>query len=429
MLAHNEDWLINSSELAAHFTKNESSRGKLFIFPKAESTAEAGNVADSTLSALNADQRAIFDTCLKVMNNPVKVVHLHYNIADTRVSRSVLTTSTEYPDFWVSLGGSTDPLRLSTRSDGELRLLVTNVLSALQADIRATLLGCDLSTEAAIVFLAVLDQIRRSFLISMVRHLEPITIFSVDDIIDRLNESGEEDFRWALTFVDKLLPIPIKEWNVVKDPRPALLELVQAEIIEAIDEDGSSFGLTEAGYLLAETYRMAESRVVILTTYLTPDEEMIQEVFFLYRSAIDLILVQMSGAEASLVTMLPADLEKLLRYIFAVPFIDEDSETEQTTQEQMLPETPKQKEDLPPVDKNAAETGFPVPPVPPSLGSPTATQEQDWYISRGEEQFGPYSDADMIDFARQGNLHPEDLIWSMKTGDWVRADTIKGFFQ
>lgn len=428
MQAHNDHWLISSSELAAHFAQNEGSRGKLFVFPETERTTEAGKVAESSLSELDKDQRALFDTCIDIMNNPAKVVHLHYNIADTRVSRSVVTASSELPGLWVTLGGSTDPLRLSTRSEGELRLLVTNVLSALQADVRSTLLGCDLSTGAAIVFLAVLDQVRRSFLISMVRHLEPITVFSVEDIIDRLNEAGEEDFRWALSFVDKLLPIPVKEWNVVNDPRPALLELVQAEIIEAIDEDGNSFGLTEAGLLLAETYRMAESRVVMLSTYLTPEENMIQEVFFLFRSAIDLFLVQMSGAEASLVSMLPADLEKLLRYIFALPVIDDESRTEQSAQEEGAPEIPKQAESQSSADKEVVETGPPAPDVPSSTEPSTATLEQRWYVSRGEEQYGPYADEDMISFARQGNLHPKDLVWSESTGDWVRAESVSMFF-
>jgi hypothetical protein len=51
-----------------------------------------------------------------------------------------------------------------------------------------------------------------------------------------------------------------------------------------------------------------------------------------------------------------------------------------------------------------------------------------WYISRGEEQYGPYTDEDMFSFAQQGNLHPEDLIWSEETGDWVRADSVGMFF-
>lgn len=426
MQAHNEDWLINSSELAAHFAKNKSSRGKLFAFPEFDSTAEAVKMAESALSELGEDQRVIFDTCLKVMNNPNKVVHLHYNIADTRVSRSVVTASSEYPGLWVMLGGSNEPFRLSTRSEGELRLLVTNILSALQAEVRSTLLGCDLSTEAAIVFLAVLDQIRRSFLISLVRHLEPLAVFSLEDIIDRLNEAEKEDYRWALSFVDKLLPIPIKEWGVVKEPRPALLELIQAGIIEAIDEEGKSFGLTEAGCLLAETYRMAVSQVLMLTTFLTPEEEMVQEVFFLFRSATDLFLVQMSGAEASLVSMLPADLEKLLRYIFAMPMVEDASEEELLALEKLDVEF-KSGNDISQVESKSSVSADTSPFHEAS--TPLSSLDQSWHIFRSGKQYGPYTHQDMLSFARQGNLYPEDLVWSEETVDWVRADTIKEFFQ
>jgi hypothetical protein len=421
MLTHDEDWLIDSSELTKQLNNSGKIRGPLCFLPDKERSItkdEADDVPNDILSGLNEDQRVLFDACLTTISNPVKVVQLDYNIVDVRVSHSVLSVSSELPGLWVTLGGLVDPLRLSTRSGEELRLLVSRVLSALSANVRATMLGCDLSTEAALVFIAVLDHYRRSFLISMVQHIEPITIFSAEDIIDRLNESEEGDFRWALSFVNKLLPIPVKEWSVAKDPRPALLELVQAEIIKAVDDGGTSFDLTEAGLLLAETNRMAESRVVMLTAYLTPEEDLIQEVFFLFRSAIDLFLVQMSGAEASLVSMLPADLEKLLHYIFAIPKL----------QEKLPSETPKLAEDLPPAENIIIKTDSSKPSAQPPVETSRADQEQEWYISRGEEQYGPYSDEDMISFAQQGNLHPEDLIWSEETGDWVRADSVGKFF-
>jgi hypothetical protein len=60
--------------------------------------------------------------------------------------------------------------------------------------------------------------------------------------------------------------------------------------------------------------------------------------------------------------------------------------------------------------------------------STPGTEDQKWYISRGEEQYGPYTEEDMISFARQGNLDPEDLVWSEDTGDWVRADSVSIFF-
>jgi len=83
-----------------------------------------------------------------------------------------------------------------------------------------------------------------------------------------------------------------------------------------------------------------------------------------------------------------------------------------------------------PVFEVVTATAPPVLPVDASSSSTASTTPKpaQWYISRGEEQYGPYADEDMIGFARQGNLHPKDLVWSKGTGDWVRADSVGMFF-
>jgi hypothetical protein len=77
-------------------------------------------------------------------------------------------------------------------------------------------------------------------------------------------------------------------------------------------------------------------------------------------------------------------------------------------------------------------TATPPPALPVAFSTSSAVSNAlnnaQWYISWGEEQYGPYTDEDMISFAQQGNLHPEDLIWSEETGDWVRADSVGMFF-
>ena len=92
------------------------------------------------------------------------------------------------------------------------------------------------------------------------------------------------------------------------------------------------------------------------------------------------------------------------------------------------PEDFKEAEDQHPADNSVIQTDPLAPALPSSTDPSIAAQEQDWYISRGEEQYGPYSDEDMFSFAQQGHLHPEDLIWSEDTGDWVRADSVGIFF-
>ena len=47
-----------------------------------------------------------------------------------------------------------------------------------------------------------------------------------------------------------------------------------------------------------------------------------------------------------------------------------------------------------------------------------------WYLSRNGQQHGPFSDADVANFARLGQLHANDLIWREGFANWRPAQTI-----
>jgi hypothetical protein len=47
-----------------------------------------------------------------------------------------------------------------------------------------------------------------------------------------------------------------------------------------------------------------------------------------------------------------------------------------------------------------------------------------WYLSRNGQQHGPFSDADVANFARLGQLQVNDLIWREGFANWRPALTI-----
>jgi hypothetical protein len=47
-----------------------------------------------------------------------------------------------------------------------------------------------------------------------------------------------------------------------------------------------------------------------------------------------------------------------------------------------------------------------------------------WYLSRNGQQHGPFSDADVANFARLGQLQVNDLIWREGFASWRPALTI-----
>ena len=314
MKSQNGEWIGKAEEFAAYFEHTGNKRGSLDVLPKGQREidfeSELKSIDKKELDQ-DPDQLRLLESCLSVLADPEQVVQMHYNMADTTVSRSILAKSKEMPGLWVTLAKTGDTQRLSFRSETELRHLIGRVLSD-DNTIRPTQVGCDLSTEAALAFLAILGQYRRAWLISLIRHLEPVTLFSLSDVKERLEEADVEDFRWVLPLTDKLLPMPVAEMSVCEDPRSALLELVEKGLIEPVDEEATAFELTEAGKVLAEGEKQAASRMVLSKTCSTSGGQLVHDVLLFTRSSFDLTLYLMSGAEASISTLLPGDLELIL---------------------------------------------------------------------------------------------------------------------
>ncbi|HSD85431.1 MAG TPA: DUF4339 domain-containing protein, partial [Anaerolineae bacterium] len=56
----------------------------------------------------------------------------------------------------------------------------------------------------------------------------------------------------------------------------------------------------------------------------------------------------------------------------------------------------------------------------------TSSAVDAWYLSQGGQQFGPYSWAQLCQFAREGRIQPADLIWRVGWSNWSTASQIPG---
>lgn len=52
----------------------------------------------------------------------------------------------------------------------------------------------------------------------------------------------------------------------------------------------------------------------------------------------------------------------------------------------------------------------------------------EWYYTADGGQHGPVTAADLKKLAREGTIHPEDLVWKSGTPNWVAAKSVKGLF-
>ena len=51
-----------------------------------------------------------------------------------------------------------------------------------------------------------------------------------------------------------------------------------------------------------------------------------------------------------------------------------------------------------------------------------------WYLSRGQERYGPYTWAELQSYAQEDHLDANDLIWSPDAGEWRSAAQTPGLF-
>ena len=72
------------------------------------------------------------------------------------------------------------------------------------------------------------------------------------------------------------------------------------------------------------------------------------------------------------------------------------------------------------VSQPAAET------VPSGEALETPQRSLTWHLSRGGESFGPYSWEEMLSFAADGCIQPEDFVWNSSMTAWTEAKDVAG---
>jgi hypothetical protein len=313
------EWILTEEEMAAVAAAFGLRNGALGVLPEKLPTAKFAEDTVRAFGALERPFQALAERCLKTLGDPQKLVRFHNTVTDDRVGRCLLAWHPDLGGAWGSLAKSGDLWRVSLRSETELRFLVADALSA-DDSLRPDRISVSLSTPEALALLAAFDHIRRARLISLLNHTEPVALFSAEDVQARLAEASVEDFRWTLPFLARLLPLPIGDLAVTKDPRPALLALERAGLLERLGTSGERVlcELTNAGAFLEAGFRESSARAALSVT--VPLQGGVgHDVFLLVRSVFDLFFVSLSGGDAALSTILAGDLDEISKNIFAPP--------------------------------------------------------------------------------------------------------------
>lgn len=51
-----------------------------------------------------------------------------------------------------------------------------------------------------------------------------------------------------------------------------------------------------------------------------------------------------------------------------------------------------------------------------------------WYLSQEGQQYGPYTDEQLVGFAREGRIVRESMLWAEGMADWLPAGQVEGLF-
>lgn len=330
MMQSKTQWRFTAQELIYHMEISGIGRGGLCLLPETPEDAPKtcrDTVAQKRSEMVPEDLR-LLERCIGILADPDRLLHVHINLGDGVVSRLSLGHAQSSPGMWAGLRHEGDTHSILLHADSELKYGIIDSLAA-QTQLGETQVGCDLSTPAALAFLAVLDQYKRAHMLSMLNHVEPISVFSREDIEQRLAGSHIQDFRWLLPFTDKLMPLGINQLEVSGDAGEALAELAALEIIGKMDEESRLFDLEAVTLSIAEGYRRTISVAGIGHTARIPTGELLHDVFMLIRTPGDLLLTVMSGGQASLVGISAEELQNLLDSLLTISPSEENQGEEQ----------------------------------------------------------------------------------------------------
>ena len=353
-------------------------------------TVDTGSPAVAEYRAMATGTKNRLAIALGILRAPAKIAHWQHTIADETVTRAVLAWSPSAPNMIVGLAGTSEPRRVTFWTQASVTASIRKILAA-EGELRNDEIGCKVSTPAVIVLLAVTEQMRAERLHSMLTHTAPLENFSRAEIVERLRDAANEDFRWPLLFVEKLIPGRMVPSLSEQEVSAALDELLKANLIEkASDGEVVRYELSYAGKVIADGLLHDVSKVALAVTDLQDEGKFGHDVLLLVRSPFHLFMFAMAG-QAGIVAAIDQDELAAALYL------------------SLRPPAPA----APAVEKPAPRASAP-PPVPAAPPAPA-----EWYLGRDGKSDGPYGEAALKKVLE--GLPPETLVWCDGMPDWISA--------
>jgi hypothetical protein len=303
MILQENEYLLTEKEfydLGQHLHPVRSRLGVLPDQASAQLQEAPGDVVRE-FEDLTEERRETLRKIVVGLACPVRLMRLHYSIADESISRQLIV----WPgagDEVVTLARNGNLWRASTNTEFGVRTLIREVLGA-GSSLRRDPTSLLLSSTSALVFLGILELKVHARLYSILMSQTSVEIFGAGDVLDHMRQAVKEDFRWPLAMFEKILPVKMMESVQLEDVTGGLKELEKLELVEACDETGQLFALTEAGLLVADGVLHEVSKVALCLSQYRADGILGHDAVLLVRSSFYLFLIELAG-EAGVVATL-----------------------------------------------------------------------------------------------------------------------------
>jgi hypothetical protein len=299
MIIQENDFLLNDAEISDLAQHIQPPRSRLALLPDQPLATSSGVI--QAYEKMTEELREHLDVIVRGLAYPVRLMRLHYSIADETISRQLIVWS-RTGDELVTLARNGNVWRASTNTEFGVRTLVREVLAA-GSDLRRDPFCLSLSSTSVLVFLGILEQMRYVRLYSTLMGQSPTDFFAVGDVLTRMCESTKEDFRWPLAMFEKVLPVRMMGKVQLEDVIEGLNELLKVGLVEACDEKGQVYELSPAGLMVADGVLHEVSKVALCVSQYRPDGVVGHDAVLQVRSAFYLFLFELAGEAGVLATL------------------------------------------------------------------------------------------------------------------------------
>lgn len=263
------------------------------------------------------DKQQAFLEAVKNFSAPECSILWHETVADQGITRHAAVWVSAKPGLWVLVSWNGEQIWLRQRTSTELALGLSGFL-AVGPRLAVDDFRLVLSNDAALATLACLDYSLLAQIISMVNHSDPVLSFSFSEIQARIEDATNEDFRWPLLFVEKLIPMDLQAVMESQRLQTALDELVAVGILAAVEADQADEALymfSENSQALRQGFLHETSKVGLCVSALSDSGDVAHEVFLFLRDPFGLWMFDLGGQEAAILSLDDEEWNEIIRNI------------------------------------------------------------------------------------------------------------------